>query len=435
MCHPAGMRASLGALFAILMAAACAGACSSSPSSPGGTDGGGDDDVPDAQLPPDAKPFTGADAGCPETPAWTGNDHVAPSQSPPGGLTPAQVPQFVSIGWDDNFQTDAIYWATGILADRVNPAGNGHACTYDGTQVHGSFYLSTTYITEAGSTEDAPLVKQAWHKELTDGNEMADHTHLHADGVAMAFTVAQWKAELKECIDWLTKPFDPGEEASGMVDATKGVGVPAAEIVGFRTPYLAYADATFTALDEMGFHYDCTIEDGYQGDQDAKNYFWPYTLDDGSPANGAVHAHPGLWELPVYPVIVPPDSKCAEYGVPTGLRTKMLNFDPGFDVTSGKITGLDYNMWILYKMNKAEFVATLKYTLDQHLAGNRTPFMFGAHPDLYSATTPDEPPPNATYQERREAIQEFLDYALTKPEVRIVPNKAILDWIRKPTAL
>jgi hypothetical protein len=134
-------------------------------------------------------------------------------------------------------------------------------------------------------------------------------------------------------------------------------------------------------------------------------------------------------------VIVPPDDKCAMYGVPTGLRAKMKTVDPGFDVASGKITGLDYNLWILYQMNKAEFVATLKYTLDQHLAGNRTPFMLGAHPDLYSVTPPDDPAPNATYQERRAALEEFLDYALSKPDVRVVPNKVILDWLRKPVAM
>jgi hypothetical protein len=399
-------------------------ACASSPPS----------DADDAGR-PDAPPFLGADAGCPETPAWTGGDKVAAAQDPPGGLTPDQVPQFVSIGWDDNFQSDAILWATGMLADRVNPKGNGNACTYDGTQVHASFYLTSVYITEAGATEDAALVKQAWRKEYTDGNEIADHTHNHLDGVAMGFTVDKWKEELKTCIDWLTKPFDPGEEESGAINPEKGIGVRAEEIVGFRTPYLAYSDATFTALDDMGFHYDCTIEDGYEDGQSAGTYFWPYTLDDGSPADSAIHAHAGLWELPVYPVIVPPDDKCEEYGVPPGLRNKMLNVDSGFDVSSGKITGLDYNMWILYKMSKAEFVATLKYTLDLHLAGNRTPFMFGAHPDLYSSTPTDEPVPNATYQERRAAIQEFLDYALSKPEVRVVPNKLILDWLRHPTAL
>jgi hypothetical protein len=278
-------------------------------------------------------------------------------------------------------------------------------------------------------------VKQAWRKELTDGNEMADHTHLHADGGQMGFTLAQWKTEIQTCIDWLVKPFDPDEATSGVVNPEKGIGVPRADIVGFRTPYLSYSDETFAALAEMGFWYDCTLEDGYQGDQNAGSYFWPYTLDEGSPATNVVKPHPGLWELPVYPVVVPPDDKCAEYGVPTGLRAKMLNIDPGFDVSTGKITGLDYNMWILYRMNKAEFVATLKYTLDQHLAGNRTPFMFGAHPDLYSSTPTDEPVPNATYQERRQAIEEFVDYALSKPEVRVVPNRTILDWMRHPTAL
>ena len=37
----------------------------------------------------------------------------------------------------------------------------------------------------------------------------------------------------------------------------------------------------------------------------------------------------------------------------------MKGFNDWFDETSGKITGLDYNMWVQYKMNKAEFLATL----------------------------------------------------------------------------
>jgi peptidoglycan/xylan/chitin deacetylase (PgdA/CDA1 family) len=413
------------ALPAVTLALLGMSACASSPDP-------GDDD---SATRPDAMPFLGADAGCADTPAWTGTDHVKASHDPPGGLTAAQVPQFVSIGWDDNFQADAINWATNLLHERVNPAGSGQACTYDGTQVHGTFYLTSVYITDAGATEDATIVKAAWRKELTDGNEIGDHTHNHLDGAEMMFTVDQWKKEIQDCIDWLVKPFDPDEVAKGVVDPSKGIGASKEAIVGFRTPFLAYTDATFTALHDMGFWYDCTIEDGYEDGMDGTNYYWPYTLDEGSPADAKVKPHAGLWELPVYPVIVPPDAKCADYGVPTGLRTKMLNNNPDFDVTTGMITGLDYNMWILYKMSKAEFVATLEYTLDLHLAGNRTPMMFGAHPDLYSATPTDEPVPNATYQERRKAIEEFLDYALAKQAVRVVPNRTILDWLRQPTPL
>ncbi|MBN1981852.1 MAG: hypothetical protein JW795_09985 [Chitinivibrionales bacterium] len=43
--------------------------------------------------------------------------------------------------------------------------------------------------------------------------------------------------------------------------------------------------------------------------------------------------------------------------------------------------------------------------------------------------------PNATVEQRQRALAAFLDYALTKPEVRIVTVKQILDWARKPVGL
>jgi hypothetical protein len=409
-----------------------------------GDDSGDDDDdddddtvVIDAAVIPDSG--DGSDAAtslgaCDSTPPWTGTDNVAASASPPGGLQPAQVPQFVSIGFDDNFRSDAILWITDLLKSYTNPAGSGAACTYDGTPVRASFYLTSVYITEAGATESAAVVKRAWHKEMVEGNEIGNHTHTHSDGVAKNWSQKDWTSELQTCLDWLIKPFNPAE-STDVSDPTKGIGASAANIVGFRTPFLAYNDITFATLDAMGFWYDCTIEDGWSGAEDGTNHVCPYTMDQGSPGNDTIQSHPGLWELPLYPVIVPPDDKCAEYGVPTGLRAKMHGFDAAFDLASGKITGLDYNMWILYQMTKAEFVATMKYTLDLHLQGNRTPFMFGAHPDFYSAEPTDEPVPNATYTERREALQEYLEYALAKPEVRVVPNRAILDWLRNPIPL
>ena len=190
-----------------------------------------------------------------------------------------------------------------------------------------------------------------------------------------------------------------------------------------------------------------SFDDGWLGDQDGTNYNWPYTLDNGSPGNEVlvgwgskdpITSHPGLWEMPAYPVVVPPDDQCATYGVPTGLRAKMKAAQSWFDEGSGKITGFDYNLWAPkaiggFEMTKAELVATLKYTLDLRLQGNRAPMMFGAHTDYYS--TKYTSPPNATVTERQQAIEEFIDYALSKPQVRIVPIKEILDWIRNPVAL
>ena len=66
-----------------------------------------------------------------------------------------------------------------------------------------------------------------------------------------------------------------------------------------------------------------------------------------------------------------------EYGVPAGLRTKLQGIKSYFDPASGKITGLDYNLWVEFTMTKDEVVATLKYTLDQRLKGNRAPMIFG----------------------------------------------------------
>jgi len=240
------------------------------------------------------------------------------------------------------------------------------------------------------------------------------------------------------CTSWLTKPFDPTEPDKAP-DDSKGVGVDAGTVVGFRTPFLEYNDATLAAAKNQGFWYDCSIEDGFQEEQDGTNYLWPYTLDNGSPGHEVlvewglqqpIQAHLGLWEMPAHPVIVPPDDQCATYGVKPGLRARMQGVQDWFDPKSGKITGLDYNLFVMFQMTKAEFLATMKYTLDLRLKGNRAPFMFGAHSDVYSDQYEDAM--TATVRERQEAMEEFLDYALSKSEVRTVPMRQILAWVRNP---
>jgi hypothetical protein len=75
----------------------------------------------------------------------------------------------------------------------------------------------------------------------------------------------------------------------------------------------------------------------------------------------------------------------------------------------------------------------MKYTLDLRLRGNRAPLAFGAHSDIYSSKyTAAE---GATFTERQQAMEELLRYALSRPEVRVVPSRLILDWIRNPVPL
>ena len=45
---------------------------------------------------------------------------------------------------------------------------------------------------------------------------------------------------------------------------------------------------------------------------------------------------------------------------------------------------MDWNLWNLYSMTPEEFLATLKYTLDLHRNGNRSPMTVGLHGELYA---------------------------------------------------
>ena len=72
-----------------------------------------------------------------------------------------------------------------------------------------------------------------------------------------------------------------------------------------------------------------------------------------------------------------------------------------------------------------DFLAILKYNLDLRLAGNRAPFMVGAHTQQYPDSKPD----------RRVALEQFIDYALSKSVVRLVPPQKVFELLRQPVAL
>jgi len=242
----------------------------------------------------------------------------------------------------------------------------------------------------------------------------------------------------------LSKPYDPNAHDK-KPDWAKGIGVDKKRIYGFRTPFLAYTYETFAALKKEGFLYDCSIEDGWQKNQNGKNYCWPYTLDNGSPGDKEIWDLPGvnrprpigkykgLWELPLHPVIAPPDDKCAEYGIPPGLRKKIHEKVLWFGKAGGKITGLDYNLFCEFNLEKEQVLAILKYTFDLQYNGNRAPFALGAHSDLYSSKYPL--PLATTYKDRQWVLKEFIKYVLTKPDVRIVPAYKIINWCKNPVPL
>lgn len=340
------------------------------------------------------------------------------SSNPPGDLAPSDVPQFVALGWDDNGFLDPYNWLTNFLRVR-------HLKT--------SFYLTTTYISDGFTSASPIFLRGAWHAAWEAGHEMGNHTQSHSNG--RPFSKEEWTDEIQTAFEWLTKDYEPDTP-----DGDFGVGIPREQIYGFRSPFLNYNNELFEVLKEEGIWYDCSIEEGIQLDEDASGFAWPYTLDEGSAAHDyaedrgfdfrdfSLGKHPGMIELPAYALVIPPDEVADEYDFEPGLLGRILALVPEREPDSDRITGLDYNLWYDAELLKEEFLAILKYNLDQRLSGNRAPFLFGVHTDFYRADWEAV----ETMERRREAIEEFLDYAKSLSDVRVGTYKDVVDFIRNP---
>jgi Polysaccharide deacetylase len=384
------------------------------------------------------------------------------SRLPPAGRRPADVPQFVALTFDDDFglafpgSVGGVRAIVDAYAARRNPAGRGVAADFDGAAIRATFFGTSVYVVDSsrkvlggGFGEDQEgRNRAAWRSAVAAGHEMADHTVSHFNGGAAPVSqehccrardwrVPQWKAEIASCRATLTDP-----------------SVGAREVVGFRAPFLSTNDAMFTALTSLGFTYDSSVPNCLDESEDGTNCSWPYALDWGSPdadnwarnwANvrppislPAIGAHPGLWEVPVTTLIVPPDWAASAYHFAAGLRQRIAARAPFpypslYEASTGKISGLDYTLLIDAGLTGDEMRAVLEYNLDLHLSGNRSPLVFVAHAHLYAFSTPDDNPdtPSAADREARwKGLEQFIAFALEKPDVRIVATGSLVAWMR-----
>ena len=331
------------------------------------------------------------------------------AQAIPGHLPAELTPQFVSIGFDDNYSVEGVTWVIDTLKPLRNPQGTGNQATFDGTPVRVTLFNNTDNGHPARPDNDLGRI---YVKAAASGNEIGVHTRHHATSETTVASV--WRQEIGGCKQDLV-----------------ALHLLPTSIIGFRAPFLLTNKAAFITLRKLRFAYDSSIEHGLDDRSDGTDLRWPYPLNDGSPDDPKVGPQPGLWEMPVYYLSVPPRLRA-------GVQAKWKEFD----ISSGKITGLDWNMVAGIVeggagFNKEEYLETLKYSLDQRLLGNRAPLLIGAHSQFYTAqaTGADFNPPNITYQEMRQVIEQFIVYALSKPEVRIVPYRNILAWCQHPAPL
>ncbi len=357
-------------------------------------------------------------------------DQMEPSVRPPAGLSAEEVPMLVCVGWDDNAYFDAVDWFSNWSQDKKNK---------DGSYARTTFLSATGLISDnfnvggnPNSTKEALLA--SWKKLYDDGHEYGNHTHSHAHGSGK--DKSWWGNEIDQCNQVLQDKLD----------------IPQSEITGFRTPFLEYSTGTFESLKERGGEYDCSIEFGYDWVQfeagqngpdgwvPAVTYssgkafggmtmYWPYTLHNSyakgsTPYGGAsVGSIPGFWEIPVHAY----QSASTEWD-----ESDPTTINRDWNTSGPVTTGFDFNMW--KKFSKEEFLRHLKFSFHQRLAGNRAPFNLNLHTDNYSEWNTDANMqfPSTTFMERREAIEEFIDYVLQYDEVRVVPYNVTIDYMREP---
>jgi peptidoglycan/xylan/chitin deacetylase (PgdA/CDA1 family) len=350
-------------------------------------------------------------------------DYTAPSSLPPGGMSVSNSPQFVVLGFDDNTISEGINWALELFNNKKN---------HDNSKVLASFYMNTAGLDQYIEDDPATLLTAMQALKDTD-HEIGNHTYDHHQGLNEAEIIAlnntQWNKSITDC----------------EIKLKNEVGVAQSDLKGFRSPYLLYNQNALNVLKTKNYLYDCSIEEGYSQQFDGKNFRWPYQLNEGSPGhNESWYGNPenpnaitigpveGLWELPVYVLMIPKDKDCAKYGITKGLWSRIKDKMPYLD--DYKITSFDYNLWHLAELNKEEVLGILKYNLDLRLAGNRAPMTFGAHTQYYTDSW-SQNAPNATTTQMREAISGFIEYALSKPEVRVTTAEKVINWCQNPIAL
>jgi hypothetical protein len=390
-----------------------------------------------------------------------------PAATGPGTGSVNEAPQFVSVTFDDNFGLASPGAVGGVraiveyFAGKHNPAGRGNPVDFDGAPIRTTFFDTSVYMVDPSKRVLGGYRGEDWRgrnrsawKAAIMAHEMADHTVNHFNGGtvpagkedccrARDWDIAHWIAEIASCRTLLTDPH---------------FGLGAKDVIGFRAPYLSYNDAMFSSLQKLGFVYDSSLPNCFANDEDGTNCSWPYLLDHGSPdAETLAHKlrtsntrhpillplvgnHRGLWELPITTLIIPPDAVASKYHFKTGLRDRIKLHAASlffYEPSSGKITGVDYTLLIEAGVTGDEMRAILEYNLDLHLSGNHSPLVFVAHSHLYAFSTPEDDPDTPSDAERKarwKGLTEFIAYALTKPEVRVVAGKDIIEWMRAATA-
>lgn len=236
--------------------------------------------------------------------------------NPPGGLSPSDVPQFITFTADDAIEVYTTEAVNFFLSQRKNPNSCAPKMTYFASLSYTNFSMITDWYVA--------------------GNEIADHTMTHVGTPNSSEVLGNLKA---------LNAFS---------------GIPVSSIKGFRAPFLNYTADTLSMLAANNFTYDSSATSASPANVDGTDAFWPYTLDYGfandclevSGVCGGALKLPGFWEIPMYATF-----ETANSPAPIHLM------DPWLDSTDNDAV-----------------LGWLKESFLSHYNGNRQPFGLYTHP-------------------------------------------------------
>lgn len=343
-----------------------------------------------------------------ETSRYDFTDDVPPSQSPPGGLKPEQVPLFVVFGADDNYRADGVTWMTDVFyGEHRNPPGKGNPAAFDGTPCRGTFYMIGKVEAQSGGGIQK-AVNRAWRA----GHEIGNHTYSHGHGTQ--YTGTQWRDEIARANAFFTRPLEEG-----------GCGIDPKDIVGFRAPFDEHGPHQWAVLKSLGFVYDCSVHEGFAPEHDSgTNEYWPYTLDRGSPGGRWLHRnwkktavgkHPGLWEM----------------------HEQVLRIPPSLRGTYGKRKTADDWIWFNEppRLKSRDLVEVFKHTVRLRLKSNRAPLLVCLHGQYYGTEPWFDGKRRREIDDNRKTLLEIMRFLVSRPEVRVVRAIDVIRWMRNPARL
>ncbi|XP_049513114.1 chitin deacetylase 8 isoform X2 [Dermacentor silvarum] len=211
------------------------------------------------------------DAGCNDAVCLRPHCTCA-SDKPPAGLRPDQMPQFVTLTFDDAVTVANMAFYRELLE------GSARKNKASGCGIAATFFVSHEYTDYA-----AVNALHSW------GNEIAVHSISHRTDWNYWHTInsTQWERELLD----------------QKIMMQTFANVPASHVTGVRGPFLYTGGDQLFRMQAQHFRYDCTLVH-QRVRRGSENPVYPYTMDFGFRHSCMVYpcperTYPGLWVMPM----------------------------------------------------------------------------------------------------------------------------------------